>query len=71
MDDERVLVQCGHCGARYRIAKRLRGRKAKCRRCRYVFRLTPKDSLDDTVLDWLEEGDEVKKSEPDSTTSRT
>lgn len=71
MDEGKVLVQCGHCGARYRIGRRLRGRKAKCRRCRNVFRMTPKDSIDDTVLDWLEEGDESKDSSPDTTKSRS
>ncbi|MBN1341838.1 MAG: hypothetical protein JXQ73_04120 [Phycisphaerae bacterium] len=53
--DDRLLVQCGHCGARYAIDHRIMGRRARCRRCRHVFRLAPKANLDDTVLDWLEE----------------
>ena len=53
--DKRVQVQCGHCGARYHVDRRVKGRKARCKRCAHVFRLTPKASLDDTVLDWLED----------------
>jgi len=60
---EALIVQCGHCGARYRIDERKKGRRGRCRRCHHVFWLTPKVSLDDTVLDWLQEDDEAVASE--------
>ncbi len=68
VDDDRLVVQCGHCGARYRIEPRLEGRRAKCRRCRHIFHLTKKVDLDDSVIDWLEEGEDVVSSDKGQTT---
>lgn len=58
--DKPLIVQCGHCGARYRIESRHEGRRCRCKRCRNVFRLTAKLNLEDTVMDWLEEDEEAK-----------
>ncbi len=60
--DDVIVAQCGHCGARYRIEPRIEGRRARCKRCRRIFRLAPKMSLDDSVVDWLEETPDVTKA---------
>jgi len=67
--DDGHIVQCGHCGARYRVQERVLGRRCRCKRCRHVFRLTPKASLDDTVMDWLEEDGDAKTAEKDGSPS--
>jgi len=63
MAENLLIVQCGHCNARYRIDERYRGRRGRCRRCRHVFRMTPKINLDDTVMDWLEEDEGGERTE--------
>jgi predicted Zn finger-like uncharacterized protein len=49
----KTIVECGNCRARYRAPADQIGKVARCPRCRHRFVLSPKRTLDDTVLDWL------------------
>jgi predicted Zn finger-like uncharacterized protein len=60
-----LIVQCGHCGARYRIDRRHEGRRCRCKRCKNIFRLTKKLNMEDSVMDWLEEDEETKEGQSD------
>jgi DNA-directed RNA polymerase subunit RPC12/RpoP len=63
--DEFLVVKCSHCGATYRMASNLTGKKARCRRCKQTFRVLEKPEIEDSVLDWLDaagETDEAKTS---------
>ena len=54
-----IKCLCSHCGAKYRLPVEFQGRRARCKKCGEKFEV-PKaqKTLEDSVLDWLTEGDE-------------
>lgn len=54
-----IKCLCSNCGAKYRLPVEYQGRHARCKKCGEKFEV-PKNqkSLEDSVLDWLTEGEE-------------
>ncbi len=57
-----IKCTCGHCGAKYRLPAEFQGRKARCKKCGEKFEVPRIKSLEDSVLDWLNEADEDVES---------
>ena len=49
-----IKCTCSHCGAKYRLPAEYGGRHARCKKCGEKFEVPKGDkSLEDSVLDWL------------------
>ena len=59
-----IKCNCAKCGAKYRLPIEFQGRTARCKKCGEKFEVPKKDkTLEDSVLDWLSEGDEEEVQE--------
>ncbi len=59
--EERVVIACPHCNARYKVRQSLIGRPAKCANCKQIFELiVPDYHKEEEIMDWLanNEGEE-------------
>lgn len=52
-----IRMTCPNCGARYRLPAETAGRAARCKKCGEKFVVPAEKSLEDSVLDWLDEAD--------------
>jgi len=50
-------MTCPNCGAKYRLPAETAGRAARCKKCGAKFVVPAERSLEDSVLDWLDEAD--------------
>ncbi|MCH8806184.1 MAG: zinc-ribbon domain-containing protein [Planctomycetes bacterium] len=46
---------CPQCGAKYRLPVEAQGRTAKCKKCGNKFRVPQRETIEDSILDWLNE----------------
>jgi hypothetical protein len=54
-----IKCLCSNCGAKYRLPLEFQGRRARCKKCGEKFEVPKvKKTLEDSVLDWLNEGEE-------------
>jgi hypothetical protein len=53
-----IKVTCPQCSTKYRLPAESQGRSARCKVCGTKFAVASPKSLDDSVLDWLTEGNE-------------
>lgn len=68
MQEERVLVQCPHCRAAYKVRCTILGREAKCPQCQKVFALiVPDYHSEDEIFDWLQQAPASSAQAPDAT----
>jgi PHP family Zn ribbon phosphoesterase len=59
-----IKCVCSNCGAKYRLPVEFQGRRARCKKCGEKFEVPKKKkTLEDSVLDWLAEGEEEEKEE--------
>ena len=57
-----IQCACGHCHAKYRLPAEFAGRTGKCKKCGQKFQIPSNErSLEDSVLDWLAEEDDVEE----------
>jgi len=65
---EFLKCRCGECGAKYRLPTEYQGRTARCKKCGAKFKVpVPADkTLEDSVLDWLNEADTAADAEDDT-----
>lgn len=63
---EFLKCACNHCGTSYRLPTEFQGRRARCKKCGEKFEV-PKlqRSLEDSVLDWLNEEETVDETPSD------
>jgi ribosome-binding protein aMBF1 (putative translation factor) len=61
---ETIKCACPDCKAKYRLPAEAAGRKARCKICGTKFHVPGAVSLEDSVLNWL--NDESFKTEEDS-----
>ena len=60
---EFIKCVCSNCGAKYRLPVEFQGRRARCKKCGEKFEVPKKKkTLEDSVLDWLAEGEEEEKA---------
>jgi predicted nucleic acid-binding Zn-ribbon protein len=52
-----IKCACTHCGAKYRLPVEAQGRMARCKKCGQKFQVPREETLEDTVLSWLNEAD--------------
>jgi PHP family Zn ribbon phosphoesterase len=52
-----IRAVCSHCGAKYRLPVEAAGRTARCKKCGGKFEVPREKNLEDSVLDWLSEGE--------------
>jgi len=52
-----IKCACTHCGAKYRLPVEAQGRFARCKKCGEKFQVPRAETLEDTVLSWLNEAD--------------
>ncbi len=50
---ETIKCSCSSCGAKYRLPVEAQGRTARCKRCGEKFEVPLEQSLEDSVLTWL------------------
>ncbi len=60
---ETVKCNCSHCGAKYRLPVEAQGRTARCKRCGEKFEVPRAQSLEDSILTWLNAPDEEEVDE--------
>jgi DNA-directed RNA polymerase subunit RPC12/RpoP len=48
-----IKCSCSHCGAKYRLPLEAQGRTARCKRCGEKFSVPREQSLEDSILTWL------------------
>lgn len=53
-----IKCTCAACGAKYRLPVEAQGRSARCKRCGKTFHVPREQSLEDTILTWLDVPDE-------------
>ena len=58
-----IAVSCGECGAKYRLPVEFQGRTGKCKKCGARFKVPVEKNIEDSVLDWLTDEDEVHEEE--------
>lgn len=63
---ELIKVSCSECGAKYRLPIEFQGRSARCKKCGAKFKIPADKNIEDSVLDWLSEG-EGDEQEPETT----
>lgn len=54
-----IKCLCGQCGAKYRLPVEFQGRTAKCKKCGAKFEIPRVKNLEDSVLDWLADEEQV------------
>ena len=61
-----IKCTCSHCGAKYRLPVEAQGRTARCKRCGEKFAVPREQTLEDSILTWLNgpEEEEVKDAAP-------
>lgn len=52
-----IKTACSECGAKYRLPIEFQGRTARCKKCGAKFSIPANKNIEDSVLDWLTEGD--------------
>jgi hypothetical protein len=52
---ETIKCACPNCGAKYRLPVEAQGRAARCKKCGNKFAVPREQSLEDSVLAWLNE----------------
>ena len=69
---ESIKCACAHCSAKYRLPVEAQGRFVRCKQCGEKFRVPAaavKNTLEDSVLSWLED-DAVAPEAPTDTGPR-
>lgn len=61
-----IKCTCSHCGAKYRLPVEAQGRTARCKRCGEKFAVPREESLEDSILSWLDSpaADEAEDAVP-------
>lgn len=57
-----IKCVCAACGAKYRLPVEFGGRTARCKKCGAKFEVPKEKGLEDSVLDWLAEGEEAEEA---------
>ena len=52
-----IKHDCPQCGAKYRLPVEAQGRTAKCKKCGNKFRVPQRETIEDSIIDWLSEAD--------------
>ena len=52
-----IKCLCSNCGAKYRLPVEAQGRRARCKKCGESFEVPRGQSLEDSILTWLDESD--------------
>jgi DNA-directed RNA polymerase subunit RPC12/RpoP len=55
---DKIKCTCASCGAKYRLPMEAQGRTARCKRCGSKFEVPREQSLEDSILTWLNPPDE-------------
>ncbi len=68
-EPETIKCVCSNCGAKYRLPVEAQGRTARCKRCGEKFNVPQKQSLEDSILTWLntpgeEDAEEAAPAQP-------
>ncbi len=60
-----IKCLCGNCGAKYRLPVEFAGRTARCKKCGQRFEVPrpAAKTLEDSVLDWLTDEEDVDQQE--------
>lgn len=62
---EFIKCVCPKCGQKYRLPVEYQGRHARCKKCSEKFEVPKTEkSLEDSVLDWLNEAEEQEAEAP-------
>jgi hypothetical protein len=68
-EPETIKCVCSSCGAKYRLPVEAQGRTARCKRCGEKFNVPREQSLEDSILTWLnspneEDAEEAAPAQP-------
>ncbi len=57
-----IKCVCSHCGTKYRLPVEAQGRAARCKRCGEKFEVPRLQSLEDSILTWLNTPDDDEEA---------
>lgn len=60
---ESIKCTCPECNAKYRLPVEAAGRQARCKVCGSKFQVPGSQSLEDSVLNWLDDDSSTKVEE--------